>query len=112
MNTVLRFAILQQNILEIDIYFTKHFGTFRFFAMLYTPRLQIQSKQCANPRRQRRYRRKDYKQLQQLAYNVEAILPPFHHMCHLGVIMLEKVKLQKQKVVNEGHVANLINGED
>ena len=41
MNTVLRFAILQQNILETDIYFTKHFGTFRFFAMLYTPRLQF-----------------------------------------------------------------------
>ena len=37
MNTVLRFAILQQNILETDIYFTKHFGAFRFFAMLYTP---------------------------------------------------------------------------
>ena len=70
------------------------------------------SKQGADPRCQRRNRREDHKQLQQLSYNVEAILPPFHHMCRFGVIMLEEVKLQKQKVVDESHVANLIDRKD
>ena len=57
-------------------------------------------------------RRENNKQLQQLAFEVEAVLPSLHHMRRFGVVMLEEVEFQKQKVVDEGHVADLINRQD
>ena len=67
------------------------------------------SKPGADPGRQGGDRRENNKQLQQLAFEVEAVLPSLHHMRRLGVVMLEEVEFQKQKVVDEGHVADLIN---
>ena len=70
------------------------------------------SKQGADPRRKRGDCGEDHKQLQQLAFDVEPVFFPFHHMCRFGVIMLEEVKFQKQKVVDESHVADLIDRKD
>ena len=70
------------------------------------------SKQGADPRCQRGDCGEDHKKLQQLAFDVEAILSSFHRLCRLGVIMLEEMEFQKQEVVNEHHVADLIDRED
>ena len=69
----------------------------------------ILSDQGADPGRQCGHRRENDQQLQQLASDIKAIFSSHHYSFRLRIIILKEVKFQKQKVVNKGHVANLIN---
>ena len=73
--------------------------------------LPSESQQAADPRSQRGCRRENDKKLQQLAFDVKAVLSPFHNVSRFRIVVLEKTELQQPEVIEKYHVIDFIYGE-
>ena len=72
----------------------------------------MHSKQTADPRSKRGYRREYDKKLQQLAFDVKSVFPVFVHVLRLRVVILEEAKSAKKEPVKENHVVSFVDGKD
>jgi hypothetical protein len=68
----------------------------------------VRSKQAADPRGKSRNRREYDEKFQQLAFHVKSVLSSVHYVCSFRVKILKEMGFQKQKAVNEDHVAKLV----
>ena len=69
------------------------------------------SEQCAYPRGKRGCRREYYKQFQQLALYVEAVLSALERAFRFREIMLKELEFHQQEVIKANHVIDLVNGK-
>ena len=64
-----------------------------------------------NPRRKCRCRGENDEKFQQLAFQVESVLPAIEYALHLGIEMLEEPESAKKEPVDEYHVISFVDSK-